>query len=666
MILNVSAVWRIYSRASRDRHSARWFVALVWLAALSNGPKWAFGAQRSIPGGERQAHAMSGSAQRQSTSDDNDIWRIQKRCGVNSAYVFARLLGQPVDYDDALDGIPISDHGTSMADMKEYLSRRGIKSEIIKTSPQYFTTCSLPAVALLEAGGRFDRHFSVVVDASPSRMCLIDGTTGELMPLTLPEFSERWTGYLLVARGGPDWLHWASMLAILGGGLTIARVFALRRRRKNVAPFRDTLGGARVDSHAVQSPADRGECPGAAIENVVRIMFAASLCVLTVSHPLRLDASELKVIADAYRAQSRSLQSLYVEYRIKSEPLGPLKEIRRQLFTLYFEDEEKVFAFKGPKRYSKLTCATQGVHADFLLKDTRGQPKRILTTSDAEYAFDGERLYYINGTMGSDRGLAAIVPIDRNSDSDASYFDQEYMRWAVRTLPDVLNVDKDRANYSLLGLIDANKCRLLAQSTEVDGARCAIVEWRAQGKLWNEDETWGIEWWRHSLWCDALLGYAPRRYEVRLESSGSLASLYGFSDFVEVTNGVWFPRIGYWDRYALGHIPSQVRNVPLLRYSFQVGEIHANDVKDNLFALSFAPGALVRDERYLKNGTPIYYSMPADASDLDAAIELALAGHGIGESVPSRRLWLRLSIGLLALIFVCLVTTKAYRALRRA
>lgn len=167
------------------------------------------------------------------SSEDRDIWRIQKRCGVNSVYLFARLLGHSVRYDDVLDAIYIGKEGTSMADMKAYLRTMGLNAEIIKTTPGYLKTCRLPVVAMLERGGKTENHFSVVLAVSPSTVRLIDGTTGAVTVQTVGQFNEQWRGFLLVDRGGWNWGRWFSVASILVGTVTIAHAFFCFWRQKN-------------------------------------------------------------------------------------------------------------------------------------------------------------------------------------------------------------------------------------------------------------------------------------------------------------------------------------------------------------------------------------------------------------------------------------------------
>jgi len=113
---------------------------------------------------------------------------------------------------------------------------RVVSPSAVTTTPEYFTNCHLPVIALLEEGPRTQNHFSVVLAASPSTVWLIDGTTGAVVPLTAGSFNEQWRGYLLVNRGSQAWLRWTSVLAILGGCATTAHAVVCFWRHKKPIP----------------------------------------------------------------------------------------------------------------------------------------------------------------------------------------------------------------------------------------------------------------------------------------------------------------------------------------------------------------------------------------------------------------------------------------------
>ena len=94
-------------------------------------------------------------------SEERDIWRIENRCGINSLYVFMRLLEQPISYDEILRSVPVGKSGTSMAELKSFLSERKIACAIIRCTSDNLHRQPLPAIAYISVGtgtGPFHRR----------------------------------------------------------------------------------------------------------------------------------------------------------------------------------------------------------------------------------------------------------------------------------------------------------------------------------------------------------------------------------------------------------------------------------------------------------------------------------------------------------------------------
>lgn len=393
-------------------------------------------------------------------------------------------------------------------------------------------------------------------------------------------------------------------------------------------------------------------------------LLSIAILVFVAGFPAaRSVALEPEEIADAYEKQAGDLESLYVRYCIASEPLGSPFDIRKYFYTLFFENQDTAFAFKGNKRYSKIEHPNGGVYDDLLETDPDGSPKEVRVTSDAEHAFDGALLYYINDTAGSREAPAAIVPKERNASGGSCYFDLDYMSWPLRMLPDALSIEEHRSDLWLPGVIELGNCHVRPGVDTVDGAECIVMEWRSEVSVLGEDGNMRNEPRDNVVWCDQELGYAVRQRETYFVAADRiLENRYSFSQFIEVIKDVWLPQKCLWDRYAPESAPPQLHNTPLIRYTVQVSEIHANDVPDSLFALSFPPGSFVRDERYIQNGKPIFYTMPASGKELEAVIQRRLLGEGGGEVLPPRSLWIRLGIGGLLLLVILLLFYSSKRA----
>jgi hypothetical protein len=350
---------------------------------------------------------------------------------------------------------------------------------------------------------------------------------------------------------------------------------------------------------------------------------------LPFSNAAQLIPKEMQDIADAYRKQEKALDSLYIAIHFQTEAAGTSSDIGKYLHSICLVNENRIFAFKKNMRYSKMESSTGGVYDHLTEKLPNGIPRKVETNPNGEWAYDGKNTYVINSALR--QKLAMIILPERDSDDDSVYFNENYMSMIYRSLPYVIKKKKPEYLLNLSELIEQGKCRLSTTKAVVDGAKCI-----------------GIELDDKALWCDPQLGYAVRKCEEYFASDKTLAKCrYYYSDFVNVADGVWLPKKCACDTYGTPDSPSQLHNVPLLRARYEVKEIHANDVSDELFTPAIPPGSLVNDGRYLHDKQTLCYTMPANAKDLDAVIKSCLTGK---DYKPTKRsIWQRMGIGIMFL-----------------
>jgi hypothetical protein len=176
-------------------HNSRWLTSFVALAFLS-----LIGPVAELQSEEPGATGRDGGAIGTSNVDltEQDIWRTQNRCGVNSLYVFLRLSGQSASYDDLLRRVPVGKSGTSMADLKRLVSADDIPCSVIRTTPENLPDQRLPAIAYVWNASLNNGHFVVLTHASQKSVRFIDGTAGNASVETMNKFAKRWDGHLLV------------------------------------------------------------------------------------------------------------------------------------------------------------------------------------------------------------------------------------------------------------------------------------------------------------------------------------------------------------------------------------------------------------------------------------------------------------------------------------
>lgn len=131
-------------------------------------------------------------------------WRIAENCGVNAAYVYLRLRGSSTKYSEVFHGIPRVKGGTSMEDIRRFVSANGIESFVVKVTPDSLTTVSMPCIALVdpETSASYDSpeigHFIVLLGFDDRHIRYVDGTTGAVRILRTDLFCRIWSGYLIV------------------------------------------------------------------------------------------------------------------------------------------------------------------------------------------------------------------------------------------------------------------------------------------------------------------------------------------------------------------------------------------------------------------------------------------------------------------------------------
>lgn len=336
-------------------------------------------------------------------------------------------------------------------------------------------------------------------------------------------------------------------------------------------------------------------------------------------------AADLSAIAAAYAKQDAALESLYVQWRVKAELIGTPADVHKYLGTEYLTESTSTFAFKAAKRYSSSKNAGSYQHLVNLGAD--GKPEIINVTPGGEWTFNGEAAYMHDGKdPWRDHPAALIDPPDQLKTSDAGYFNHEFLRMNLRACPDAFGVEGDRCDDSLRCLAASGKCRLLPETARVADTECIVLEWQQTVSWALLDHSIRNERMLNRLYCDPNRSFAMVKHErFNLLDEPVLRERTTSSDFVEVADGVWLPQRTVWERCAPPQdTPRALRGVVLSRFVYDVVEMHANDVPDELFTPVIRPGTFVRDSRYLKGGEPISYVIPSDASQLDAVIQAAL------------------------------------------
>jgi hypothetical protein len=152
-----------------------------------------------------------------------EIWRTLNKCSINSLYMFLRLWHQSVAYEDLEARLPVGEHGTSLTEMRDCAAACGLRTKVIKATPETLGRYPLPAIAHCDEE-KTTGHYVILVAMNEDTVHVIDGTTAVVGYPSLSEFRKTWSGYLLVNDNRP-W--WAPLIPVAISLSTISACLAL-------------------------------------------------------------------------------------------------------------------------------------------------------------------------------------------------------------------------------------------------------------------------------------------------------------------------------------------------------------------------------------------------------------------------------------------------------
>lgn len=299
----------------------------------------------------------------------------------------------------------------------------------------------------------------------------------------------------------------------------------------------------------------------------------------------------------------RNIDSLYVRYRVRAEPLVETDVLKKQLNMRYLVHNDHEFAFKGTKRYYRLVEpeVVQG------LPDEDGPTPQLRTTGGTEVAFDGNVMRRLTPV----ENIVDILGPD-NVENDSAWFNQDYLFRIGMPLPDPLDLTNDRKESRLAEMLVKKPYEIVAESEVVGDVQCIVIEYPSHDKIW----------------VDRKIEYGIRMREISDPETGILVSRVSNTDFEQVADGIWLPRTSVRELCGPASSPEPYRGSPLVRYTLTVTQIRINDVPDSRFTFSISAGTTIFDGTVLpvKDGKNQYvsYVMPAKERDVGRAIDRAL------------------------------------------
>jgi len=343
-------------------------------------------------------------------------------------------------------------------------------------------------------------------------------------------------------------------------------------------------------------------------------------------------------IGKAIKVALTSVESLDLEHTAATALLNKPEFAKRYLGTEVLMQSTVAFAYKGNKRYCRITRPpvvdrlVPEVEPDFsvipggaerlqALGENNGaasitsanrQPRAQLLPL-FEFAFDGQKI--TRNTNGS------IVSVHLGTEKAAGFAEacaSQFLEYAGIELSNPFGMPKAATGALILESVPTFIAREECQTERVlesfDGRPCVVLKKSGE----------------ETLWLDPQMNYAVRKREVLYVGSGLLRARLRNSDFVQISPGLWLPRNCDLDYCAPPGAPEGIKGIPLLRSSLRVRRLSVNDVPDSRFVIHVNPGTLVADSTVerLSHGKPVttlVYSLPADQNELDRVIEENLA-----------------------------------------
>ena len=154
-----------------------------------------------------------------------DPEETERTCGRRSLFVLLRLVGCELRYDDLLGVVPVNASGSSMADLVEGAKPWGCRLEPKHGEMSSLLTANLPLIAHIwvDREQRSIGHYVVVVRRDAARIHYIDASVGRAFSSTIRQFSDSWSGYVLVPVDNTAF--WLALLTAANATLVLVTFF---------------------------------------------------------------------------------------------------------------------------------------------------------------------------------------------------------------------------------------------------------------------------------------------------------------------------------------------------------------------------------------------------------------------------------------------------------
>jgi hypothetical protein len=179
--------------------------------------------------------------------------RAGRECGLDSLFVFLRLSGHDVTYDQTRAAVPIGPMGTSLLELQQAASRLGANTTLSRCSMPELIHMPKPVIAYLPEGTAGPKgsvgHFVVVLKADETGVEAADSAVATFLKYSPSQFEGEWSGHLLAPAPPQGWARPLALTAVAGLwvvlGLCCWRARASRRAAAPAPVARAQAEGAR-------------------------------------------------------------------------------------------------------------------------------------------------------------------------------------------------------------------------------------------------------------------------------------------------------------------------------------------------------------------------------------------------------------------------------------
>ncbi|MFN8740444.1 MAG: cysteine peptidase family C39 domain-containing protein [Pirellula sp.] len=527
---------------------------------------------------------------------DNQIWRSERACAANCAYLLLKMHGRECDYSDVEKRL-VKENLSNAHDIKLVLQEHGLETTIFRTDMDRLSRADFPVIAHVEQSSALSEtsgHFVLLIGFGDDMVEYYDGTTVERYRIRKSEFSKNWTGIAIVANAQRNW---GSVWCVVVVGFFLG--FALYYLRHKVIG-RVRIVAAKLSAFIVLLLASNTPCTAQSIQEIAQSFERnyEKVSTLSMEATVVLDATELgnDVYFQDYGFLPGMVEKHHILYardgRLFSRIVSPWLEIGNEVLSALDENEKA--------NYSK------ALHIANEIWQTRE-----MKSFGSMFCFDGNEfkrksklLQYTN--ENKDNFLIEIF--DRKQIK--TLIPRNPLDWHMYGFPMKSNADPSQGHAFLFGEGYGDPARIKVHGVDlISDMLCIKIS------IENSD-----------VWICPKFGNMIMRRDMFYE--GNLVFRVEMKSPLEISNGVWLAQnVTATTIAAKGMDKDERVGNPVCTKHYTIKKWSVNDRSHlDLLRVNTKAGDHVIDNTISldkDSAEPVFYVHPADRKDLDSVIRKA-------------------------------------------